>query len=115
MRRIRLARVHLRIGDRGSSAAAHPPYLADDPARSAADAGLHLPVFAAVAARTRDGNGGSSMKSCAMQSRALTSRVVRYNTAILQQAIDVIDWCDAVSAQARFADAIGPHLRHVLE
>ena len=50
-----------------------------------------------------------------MQSRALTSRVVRYNTAILQQAIDVIDWCDAASAQARFADAIGPHLRHVLE
>lgn len=42
-------------------------------------------------------------------------RVVRYNVAILRQAIDVIDWCDDAGNQARYADAIGPHLRHVLE
>ncbi len=42
-------------------------------------------------------------------------RVVRYNVAILRQAIDVIDWCDETGNPARYADAIGPHLRHVLE
>jgi hypothetical protein len=42
-------------------------------------------------------------------------RVLRYNLAVLQQAIDVIDWCDEHGRQACFADAVGPHLRHVLE
>ncbi len=42
-------------------------------------------------------------------------RVVRYNVAILRQAIDVIDWCDEAGNQARYGEGIGPHLRHVLE
>lgn len=50
-----------------------------------------------------------------MQARALLPRVVRYNVAILRQAIDVIRWCQEAGTAARFDDAIGPHLRHVLE
>lgn len=43
------------------------------------------------------------------------SRAVSYNTAILQQSIDLLGWCIVSPDRARFADAVGPHLRHVLE
>jgi len=50
-----------------------------------------------------------------MQARALMSGVVAYNLAILQQSIAMLDWCISMPDAARFPEAIGPHLRHVLE
>jgi hypothetical protein len=42
-------------------------------------------------------------------------RIARYNAALLQQAVDLIDWCLVQPQRAAFADTIGPHLRHILE
>jgi hypothetical protein len=50
-----------------------------------------------------------------MHARNLRSRVIDYNLAILQQAGDLLEWCGAAPERARYADTLGPHLRHVLE
>jgi hypothetical protein len=45
----------------------------------------------------------------------MTAKAAEYNIAVLGQALEILDWFDVPARRRGYRDAVGPHLRHILE